>query len=514
MSHREPGWGIVDAEIDASIDFTQTDRSFEVALGSRLRKGWGEVRARSFASKGTVRLLGDWVTIRTSASRLFGASIDTKLDLRCADIYNVRVKGKLVQFELLNGPGELEPIILRARNKSEAASIAAAMPGQMTSRYATENKERLRFLEQITARAPHLWATWTLVAATSLVFVAMVASGAGLMTVKPAFAIAAGSNFGPYTLGGQWWRLFSSVFIHFGLAHFAFNMIVLAQTGRIAERLFGSARFMAIYLFSGLTGSLMSLLWRPGVNSAGASGAIFGVLGGLLAYVIVCHESIPRAIFLRHFRWAAAFICYNLIWGFTHHGIDNGAHVGGLIGGFMLACVLALPVDSPDSPRLRPAMTLAMAGVLAGVLVGSLIWMLSSLSTRPDRQAASHFSEVMQQLGPMETRAVEDIKVLAKEPQTAQARADYARHIRTTVLPEWNQLYATLNNTQVSPGSADAATKDHLLRYYGDISEAVQKLANMADNGRVDSTTKAEIQALMADAKRQRAALKNEAAPR
>jgi rhomboid protease GluP len=158
MNRSEPNWGVVDTEVNESLDRTQTDHCFEIALGSRLRKGWGEVRARSFESKGTLRLLRDRVTIRTSVSRLFGDDIVTDLALHRADIYNVRVNGRLVQFDLVNGPGELEPLILRARDKGEAASIAAAMPSQMTPRYATENHERLRFLEQITTRlicGPH-----------------------------------------------------------------------------------------------------------------------------------------------------------------------------------------------------------------------------------------------------------------------------------------------------------------------------------------------------------------------
>jgi rhomboid protease GluP len=447
-------------------------------------------------------------------SRLLGADIDTNLELRCADIYNVRVNGRLVQFDLVNGPGELEPLILRARDKGEAASIAGAMPSQMTSRYATENHERLRFLEQLTTCTPHLWSTWMIVAVTSLVFVAIAAGGAGVATVKPSYAIAHGSNFGPYTLSGQWWRLLTSVFIHFGLAHFAFNMIVLVQTGRIAERLFGNVRFMALYLFAGLTGSLMSLLWHPAINSAGASGAIFGVLGGLLAYVIRFSDSIPRSIYLKHLRMAAVFICYNLFWGFTHRGIDNGAHVGGLIGGFMLACVLAPPIDDSGSPRERLIMTFGASGAVACVVLGGLAWMLSSLSARPNVQETMHFSEVLYQLGPTANKAAADLKTLAHVPATVEGRAEYARRIRTSMLPEWNQLYDTIDKVQVPPGAPEAATKGELLHYFADMSRALEITADVADSDQLhDLRAKAQIKALLDDAKRQLAALKKGAAP-
>ena len=86
------------------------------------------------------------------------------------------------------------------------------------------------------------------------------------------------------------------MFIHFNLVHITFNVVVRVQMGRMAERLFGNARFAALYFFTGLTASLTSLCWHPLLNSAGASGAIFGVLGALLAYVSRYRSSMPRSI--------------------------------------------------------------------------------------------------------------------------------------------------------------------------------------------------------------------------
>lgn len=509
MSRIEPGWGMTDAHLSERVDFAPTGHRFEIALGSRLRKRWGEVKARSFESKGSIRVSDDRVTIQTFVSRLLGAVVESTLELRRADIYNVRVVGKIVLFDLVNGPGELEPVILRAHNKRQAAAIAAVMPDQMTPRYATENHQRLRFFEQITKRTPHLWSTWTILAVTSLVFVAMASNGAGLLIAKSSYAIAHGSNYGPYTLSGQWWRLLTAVFIHFGLFHFVVNMIVLVQTGRIAERLFGNARFMTIYLFAGLTGSLMSLLWRPGINSAGASGAIFGVLGALLAYVIRYSESIPRAVFLKHFRLTAVFILYNLYSGFTHRGIDNGAHVGGLIGGFMLACVLAPPLDTSGSHPKQRVFVFGSSIAVSCAVLGGLMWALLTLSTRTDRQEDIHFSEVLHQLGPTAERAAADMKTLGREPATPEARAEYAHRIRTTILPEWNQLYKAVDDVQLPAGSVDAARKDGLLRYYADMSRALEMMANMADNDRFhDPRATAQTKAMLDDAKRQLALLK------
>ncbi|RFU48872.1 rhomboid family intramembrane serine protease [Paraburkholderia sp. DHOC27] len=503
MSQSEPVWGFVDTEVRESAGRFQTDLRFDIALGSRLRKGWGEVRARSFESKGMLRLSHDRVSIQTTVSRLLSADLNTDLQLSHSDIFNVRVNGRLVQFDLLNGPGELEPIILRAHDKNDAAAIVAAMPRQMTPRYATENHQRLRFLEQITARTPHLWSTWAIVIVTSLVYLAMAGGGAGFLIAKPSYLIDHGSNYGPYTLNGQWWRLLTSVFLHFSLTHITFNMIVLVQTGRIAERLFGNARFMALYLFAGLTGSLMSLLWNPGVNSAGASGAIFGVLGGLLAYVLRYAEFIPRSIFIRHFRWAAFFAGYNLFWGFTHHGIDNGAHVGGLIGGFMLACVLAPPVSNASSPDERTAVTLGASGALACAVISGLIWTLLSLSTRPDRQEAMHFTEALHRLAPTLAQASTDLRALPRKPTTQAQRVEFAQRIRSTVLPEWNQLYGTVSGLQVTAGSAEATRKDRMLHYFSDVCQGLSLAADVAEGKRrQDPVAQAQLQAILDDVKR------------
>ena len=113
------------------------------------------------------------------------------------------------------------------------------------------------------------------------------------MNPNPAVHIRFGSNFGPLTWTGEEWRLLTSAFLHFGLIHIALNMFALYQGGGLVERLFGSTRFAVIYLLSALSGSVASGWWDPLRNSAGASGAIFGVYGALLAFLAVRRADIP-----------------------------------------------------------------------------------------------------------------------------------------------------------------------------------------------------------------------------
>jgi rhomboid protease GluP len=178
------------------------------------------------------------------------------------------------------------------------------------------------------------------------VFLAMALAGAGVVNLNPEVHVRWGSNFGLRTLDGEWWRLGTSMFVHFGILHLLLNMWVLRLYGALAERLFGSAHFLALYLLSGIAASLTSLWWHPEVNSAGASGAIFGMFGGLLAFVVQRKNRVPVSLMTAHRNSMLAFIGYNLLFGFIYPGIDNAAHLGGLLSGFLLGLGLARPVDA------------------------------------------------------------------------------------------------------------------------------------------------------------------------
>ena len=171
----------------------------------------------------------------------------------------------------------------------------------------------------------------------------MFAAGADLMNPNPAIHIRFGSNFGPLTWTGEEWRLLTSAFLHFGLIHIALNMFALYQGGGLVERLFGSTRFALIYLLSALSGSVASGWWDPLRNSAGASGAIFGVYGALLAFMAVRRADIPPSMLKSISSSALLFCLYSLVIGAAHPLIDNACHVGGLLGGFVAGVILARP---------------------------------------------------------------------------------------------------------------------------------------------------------------------------
>lgn len=167
-----------------------------------------------------------------------------------------------------------------------------------------------------------------------------------------------GAKFTPLIRAGEWWRLFTSMFLHSGALHLAVNSYSLYNLGGLAERLFGRTRFLTIYLLSGLWGAIASaLLSDPLAVSVGASGAVFGVAGSLFYF---------GAAYPRHFAALAGrrfitVVVANLIIGFAAGGIDGVAHAGGLVGGFLISMAIGFPYEThePHYTWLRAAVALA-----------------------------------------------------------------------------------------------------------------------------------------------------------
>ncbi len=183
--------------------------------------------------------------------------------------------------------------------------------------------------------------TYTLIALNALVFVAMVLSGISLTNPTAEQVFAWGANYGPATMHGQWWRLLTACFLHFGIIHIALNMYVFYQVGPFTELLYGRAKYLALYILAGLGGSLLSLIIHPDIVSAGASGAIFGVYGGLLAFVAVRRSVFSKQGAQQLVKSSLIFIGINLVYGFSNPEIDLSGHIGGIITGFLVGCILA-----------------------------------------------------------------------------------------------------------------------------------------------------------------------------
>jgi membrane associated rhomboid family serine protease/Flp pilus assembly protein TadD len=182
--------------------------------------------------------------------------------------------------------------------------------------------------------------TRIIMAVNVLVYVAMGLSGVSWTDPSVLQAIRWGADFGPLTLSGQWWRLFTSMFVHFGFFHIALNMWCLRNLAVALEPMMGRLAFSVTYLFCGLAASAVSTGWNPWRASAGASGAIFGIAGAFVSYLVLKKAAIPASLVRQNLRSLAVFILLNLSIGAASGHIDNSAHVGGLIAGLIIGALI------------------------------------------------------------------------------------------------------------------------------------------------------------------------------
>jgi len=144
------------------------------------------------------------------------------------------------------------------------------------------------------------------------------------------------------TMNGQWYRIFTAMFLHGDMSHLAGNMIMLFFIGNIVEKELGHIKYFILYFGSGIVGAMASLWMQSNIvtgdspSSIGASGAIFGMLGGLLWILIRNKGRLEEMTFVR----VLFFICYALYGGLTSPNVDNAAHFGGLTAGFLIAILL------------------------------------------------------------------------------------------------------------------------------------------------------------------------------
>lgn len=160
-------------------------------------------------------------------------------------------------------------------------------------------------------------------------------------TEDAVFMLGHGAMYEPYiTEGHEFYRLFTCLFLHFGISHLLNNMVLLGALGWNLELEIGKIRFLIIYFVSGIAGNIISLFYdmsiaQPAV-SAGASGAIFGLMGALVYVVIANRGRLGRL----SERGMLIMVALSLYFGLTSSGVDNMAHIGGLVAGFLLALLL------------------------------------------------------------------------------------------------------------------------------------------------------------------------------
>jgi membrane associated rhomboid family serine protease/cytochrome c-type biogenesis protein CcmH/NrfG len=266
-----------------------------------------------------------------------------------------------------------------------------------------------------------------------LVYLAMGLSGVSWTEPSVVNAIRWGADFGPLTFSGEWWRQFTSIFVHFGIIHILLNMWCLWNLGAALEPLMGPVGFSLTYLFSGLAASAASLAWNPWRASAGASGAIFGLAGAFVTFLLVKKLPVEKSLVQKNLKSMGLFIIYNLLFGVANLHIDNSAHLGGLVAGFILGALV--PVSARFSAVVGAQLTGApFDAVSAGAsrqrrlfltATGCVIALVSGLYlVRARNLPAAQYGKAVRlaKAGQMDSAIAEMKKAVGMEPENVLAQ--------------------------------------------------------------------------------------------
>lgn len=281
------------------------------------------------------------------------------------------------------------------------------------------------------ARAPRRpWAAAFLIGANVAVFAAMMLSGVAFLGPTTAEILDWGADFGPRIAAGEWWRLVSAAFIHIGAIHLLVNMIALRSLA-VVERLFGSSGFLFIYFASALGASVTSVLWRPANISAGASGALFGLLGALLAFFLMHRRFMAPEVFRPMIRSILFTIGINVVFGLSVRFVDNAAHFGGFATGFAAGLCLnreLLPAAAGSATVLvaqRSRKPLVRAVVLSLVIVSAAALIPARVGGDPKLTATVWFNQAREafERSDLERAKADCDRAIEADPELAKAYA-------------------------------------------------------------------------------------------
>jgi rhomboid protease GluP len=230
----------------------------------------------------------------------------------------------------------------------------------------TEETKQAEEIDKVMKQSrSNLFVTYGIMALNVVVFILMVIDGAEIFTVTDGLVhIKWGSNVTALTLSGDWWRLITSTFIHFGIIHLAMNMYALYTAGVYLEPMLGKTKYIAAYFCTGIIAGIVSLWWhKDGINGAGASGAIFGLYGVFIALLFT--NLIPRQVRSALLQSIGIFVVFNIVYG-MRSGIDNAAHIGGLLSGMLIGFIFYLELSGKINTRKATAALFITILTIAG----------------------------------------------------------------------------------------------------------------------------------------------------
>jgi rhomboid protease GluP len=435
----------------------------------------------TFGLTGEGKLVVERGVLRFEGTRS-GLTLSGTPRIAIADVANVDYSAANSALLIRNRDGR-HYIIVWLASREEAEDLWAMLPQDKSPDFLADQAAHQRFGKAMSELGQRALVTPAIIAINVAVFISMLFAGADLMNPNPAIHIRFGSNFGPLTWTGEEWRLLTSAFLHFGLIHIALNMFALYQAGGLVERLFGSVRFGAIYLLAALAGSVASGWWDPLRNSAGASGAIFGVYGALLAFIAVRRVDIPPSMLKSIMSSSLLFCLYSLVIGVAHPLIDNACHVGGLLGGFVSGAILARPF-TPEA-RATPQPVKVLVSVLIVVL--PLAWLAQPLMAGSGPTSAGlRFERDLLAFSVKEGEIVRrQTEILTFPPNVRVNRLELAKQLRDVVLDPWRVASRPLLEGETLPqdGSPTTQRQQAIRDYLRARSSALELRAAWLESG-------------------------------
>lgn len=205
----------------------------------------------------------------------------------------------------------------------------ACLPLENIFNSIVKNKKEDRFL--VKDKLP----TIILILINTVIFFITAFFSRNIFDINTSVLLVFGAKFGPFISAGEYYRLFTCAFLHGGLFHLLCNMYSLYILGPQINIVFGTHKYIALYIICCFTSSLMSLIFLPNTISVGASGAIFGLMGALIAFAFIERKQLDK-----HFiSGLLQVLILNLIIGMSMSNIDNYGHIGGLLGGLLVGYI-------------------------------------------------------------------------------------------------------------------------------------------------------------------------------
>lgn len=450
-------------EQSIALNGMETDKALALALSTMQQLQWGVTLASDTVLAGhTPR---SWKT--------YGEQIVITVDNGSLHIKSEMVHGEVVDLGKRNSKNVQAFILAWGSNgnqPAEALNAALQTLGELRNNtmqvVAQQQQEAAEVDAAMHLSKSNLYVTYAIMAINILVFLLMALNGAGIFEANSRVHIHWGSNFAPLTLSGDWWRLITCTFLHFGIIHLAMNMYCLYMVAMYLEPMLGKWRFVTAYLATGALASVASLWWHSEpTNSAGASGAVFGMYGVFLA--LLTTNLIPKQLRQSLMGSIGIFVLYNLFNG-VKGSVDNAAHIGGLLSGIAIGYVYALGIkkekEGRDALRWVPA-----AVALATCAVVFLYLQQHKASAAQRQQILNEINNSSYKgndafnakLGEFDKLHTQVLALMRSD-----SIVNYQKKVADSIMPLWDKLDQVLLSTskmEISPASHAKADK---LRQY------------------------------------------------